>query len=125
MKTKNILLGIFSLLTFATYAQNEKNEKEEIEIAVTELKVKTENLDELINFDWDMLREMFKENDTEQEITVAFAYVNKSEVDTSKVRVDNFEMKWTGKTSDLDKLAETMKKSFDKLEEIDGRTIKN
>jgi hypothetical protein len=125
MKTKNILLGIFSLLTLATYAQNEKNEKVKTKTAVTELKVETENLDELKNFDWDMVKEMFKENDAEQEITLTFAYVNKSEVDKSKVRVDNFEMKWAGKTSDLDKLTATMKKSFEKLEEIDGRIIKN
>ena len=125
MKTKNILLGIFTLLTFSTYAQNEKKEKVETKTAVTELKVETENLDELKNFDWSILKEIFQENDAEQEITLAFAYVNKSEVDKSKVRVDNFEMKWTGKTSDLDKLTKTMKKSFDKLEEIDGRIIKN
>ncbi|SHF06004.1 hypothetical protein SAMN05444278_1383 [Psychroflexus salarius] len=125
MKTRNILIGILTLLTFATYAQNEKNEKVETKTAVTELKVETENLDELKNFDWNMVKEMFKENDAEQEITLAFAYVNKSEIDKSKVRVDNFEMKLTGKTADLDKLTARLKKSFDKLDEIDGRNIKN
>ena len=95
MKTKNILLGILSLMTFATYAQTEKNQKTESKTAVTELKVETENLDELKNFDWTMVKEMFEKNDSEQEITLAFAYVNKSEIDKSKVRVDNFEMKLT------------------------------
>lgn len=125
MKTKNILLGIFSLMTFATYAQTEKNKKVESKTAVTELKVETENLDELKNFDWNMVKEMFQENDAEQEITLAFAYVNKSEIDKSKVRVDNFKMKLTGKTADLDKLTAKLKKSFNKLGEIDGRNIKN
>ena len=125
MKTKNILLGFFSLMTFATYAQTEKSEKVESKTAVTELKVETENLDELKNFDWNMVKDMFQENDAEQEITLAFAYVNKSEIDKSKVRVDNFEMKLTGKTADLDKLTARLKKSFDKLDEIDGRNIKN
>ena len=125
MKTKNILLGIFTLMTFATYAQSEKNKKVESKTAVTELKVEAENLDELKNFDWNMVKEMFQENDAEQEITLAFAYVNKSEIDKSKVRVDNFEMKLTGKTADLDKLTSRLKKSFDKLDEINGRIIKN
>lgn len=125
MKTKNILLGIFSLMTFATFAQTEKSEKVESKTAVTELKVKTENLDELKNFDWNMVKEMFEENDAEQEITLAFAYVNKSDIDKSKVRVDNFELKLTGKTADLAKLTSRLKKSFDKLDEIDGRDIKN
>ena len=125
MKTKNILLGIFSLMTFATYAQIEKSEKVESKTAVTELKVETENLDELKNFDWNTVKEMFQENDAEQEITLVFAYVNKSDIDKSKVRVDNFEVKLTGKTADLDKLTSRLKKSFDKLDEINGRNIKN
>jgi hypothetical protein len=125
MNTKNILLGIFSLMTFATYAQTEKSEKAETKTAVTELKVETENLDELKNFDWNMVKEMFQENDAEQEITLSFAYVNKSDIDKSKVRVDNFEMKLTGKTADLEKLTARLKKLFDKLDEIDGRDIKN
>jgi hypothetical protein len=125
MKTKSILLGILSLMTFAIYAQTEKIEKVELKTAVTELKVEMENLDELKNFDWDMVKEMFQENDAEQEITLAFSYVNKSEIDKTKVRVDNFEMKLTGKTADLDKLTARLKKSFDKLTEIEGRNIKN
>lgn len=72
-----------------------------------------------------MVKEMSQENDVEQEITLVFANVNKSESDKSKVRVDNFEMKLTGKTADLDKLTERLKKSFNKLGEIDGRNIKN
>ena len=125
MKIKSILLGIFSLMTFATYAQTDKSEKVESKTAVTELKVETENLDELKNFDWNMVKEMFQENDAEQVITLEFAYVNKSDIDKSKARVNNFEMKLTGKTADLDKLTSRLKKSFDKLDEIDGRNIKN
>ena len=81
MKTKNILIGILSLMTFVTYAQTEKSQKVESKTAVTQLKVETENLGELKNFDWNMVKEMFEENDSEQEITLAFAYVNKSEID--------------------------------------------
>lgn len=125
MKTKNILLGIFSLITFTNYAQTKKSEKVETKTAVTKLKVETENLEELKNFDWNMVKEMFQENDSEQEITLAFAYVNKSEIDKSKVRVDNFEMKLIGKTADLDELTAKLKKSFNKLDEINVENIKN
>ena len=47
MKTKHILLGIFSFLTFAIYAQTEKNKKNNSNSQVTEFKIKTENLDYL------------------------------------------------------------------------------
>lgn len=125
MKTQNILFLLLSFLTFATYAQTEKSVKVESESAVTELNVKTENLEELKNFDWNMVKEMFQENDAEQEITLAFSYVNKSEIDKSIIRVDNFEMKFTGKTADLDKLTASLKMTFDRLVEIDGRNIAN
>jgi len=125
MKTKNLLLGIFSLITVATYAQTEKSAKVEKKIVVTNLKVKTGNLDELKNFDWNMVKEIFQKNDPEQKITLAFAYVNKSEIDKSKAQVNHFEMKLTGKTADLDNLTAKLKKSFNKLDEINGRNIKN
>lgn len=122
MKRKNILLGIFSLLTIATYAQTEKSKTIETKSAVTELKVETENLDELKNFDWDMVKEMFEENDENQEITLAFVYMNKSEIDKSKVRLDNFEFKVTGKTSELENLTSKLKRTFEKLSELDGKS---
>ncbi|EGV42837.2 hypothetical protein BZARG_3035 [Bizionia argentinensis JUB59] len=125
MKTKNILLGILSLISFATYAQTEKSTVIETNSAVTQLNVEATNLDDLKNFDWEMVKEMFQENDKNQEITLAFAYVNKSEVDKSKIRVDNFEMKVTGKTADLDKLTTRLKKSFSKLDGINDRYINN
>ena len=125
MNTKNILLGFFSLMTFASYAQTEKNGKAETKTTVTELKVETENLDELKNFDWNMVKEMFQENDAEQEITLAFAYVNKSNIDKSKIRVDNFKMKLTCQKTDLEKLTARLKKSFDEMVEINDQAIKN
>ena len=125
MKIKNILLGIFSLITFATYAQTKKSLKVETKTAVTELKVETDNLNELKNFDWKMVKEMFLGNDAEQEITLTFEFVNKSKIDKSKVRVDNFKVKLTGKTGDLDKMTAQLNKSFGKLHEIDGLNNKN
>ena len=125
MNKKNILLGFFSLITFASYAQTEKSGKTETKTSVTELKVKTDNLDEIKNFDWNMVKEIFQENDADQEITLAFAYVNKSHIDKSKNQVDNFEMKLTCKKADLEKQTARLKKSLDKMVEINGQAIKN
>jgi hypothetical protein len=125
MKTKTILIGILILMTFATYAQSEKSKKAEIKTAVTEWKVETDKLDELRTFDWEMVKEMFQENDAEQEITLAFAYVNKSDVDKTKVRFDNFEIKLTEKKADLDKMTSRLKKSFEKLNKVVGQITKN
>lgn len=125
MKTKLILLGIFFLMTFASYAQTEKSGNSETKTNVMEFKVKTNNLDELKNFDWNVVKEMFQENDADQEIRLEFAYVNKSNTDKSKIRVDNFEMKLTCKKADLEKMTVRLKKSLDKMVEIDSQAIKN
>jgi hypothetical protein len=123
MITKNILLGIFSFLTFATQAQTKKNDIVETKSAVTELKIETENLEELKNFDWSMVEKMFQENDKDQEITLAFLYVNNSEIDKLKVRVDDFEFKVTGKTSDLKNLTSKLRRTFEKLSELNRKNI--
>lgn len=118
MKIKNILLGIFSLLTFSTYAQSEKSNVTETNSAVTEFKIEAENFDVLKNFDWDVVKELFKENDEDQEITLMVAYVNKSERDNSEFRIDNFEFKFTGPTANLDKFTTTIKSSIESFAEI-------
>ena len=123
MKAKSILIAVFTLLTFGSFAQTEKSELPETKNAVTDLTVETSNLDELRNFDWTMVKEMFQDNDKDQEITLAFTYLNKDKIDKTKIRVDNFRFKVTGKTADLDKLTASLKKSFEKLSEINERIV--
>ncbi|GAA4279790.1 hypothetical protein [Gaetbulibacter aestuarii] len=125
MNLKKFLPGIFLLLSMAVSAQSEKRTSKESEISVSALKFETDNLEELKNFDWSMIQDMFQDNETDEEITLEFIYENKSETDTSKVKVGNFTMKFTGKTSEVDKLIESMKKSFKKLEKITGESNKN
>ncbi len=113
MKIKNIVLGFFSLLTFAAHSQNHKDTIIEPIVAMTEYKVKTNNLDELKNFDWNTVRKIFQENDKDQDITLAFAYINKSEVDKSNIKIDNFDFKIKGKTSELENLVNMSKNMID------------
>ena len=125
MKTKNILLGIFTFLTIFTYAQSEKNNGYEIRTGINRLDIVFENKEELDNFDWNMLKEAFKENDQNQEITLSFSYKNNSEIDKSKVRLENFDFEITGKTSELENLTSKLKRTFEKLSELDGKTKAN
>lgn len=118
MKLRNFLFAIFSVVTLAAFGQTEKNQEVEASATVTELIIETENLEELNNFDWKIVKEMFQENDENQEISLVFAYVNKSDSNKSKVRVDNFEMKFTGKSADLDRLANGLRNSIEKLVEL-------
>lgn len=118
MNAKNYLVGFFTLLAFSGFAQTEKNPVPETKNAVTEFSVKTSDLDELKNFDWTVFNEMFGDNDKDQEITLAFTYLNNAETDKPKIRVDNFSFKVSGKTADLEKLTARLKKSLERLTEI-------
>jgi hypothetical protein len=86
-----------------------------------EFLVETDNIEELKSFDWSMVAEMFQENDENQEITLGFSYVNESEIDKTKVRIDNFKFKVTGKTSNLKNLTLKLRRTFKKLSELDGK----
>ena len=112
MKIRIFLLSLVSLFTFTTFAQSVK--PIEVKTAVTELKFEMETIEEMNDFDWEMISEIFKENDADQEITLAFAFVNNSDK-SSKVRIDNFDFKVKGKTSELESLTAKMKKSFETL----------
>ncbi len=119
MKTKIILITILSLLTFTSYSQNSK--EKEPKSTTTNFELKTSSIEKLQTFNWNTLKEMFKENEDDQEITIGFIYENKAQIDDSKVKIDNFEIKLSGKTSDLDKMTKRLKKSFDKLEELKNK----
>ncbi len=112
MKTKLLLIAIFSLITFTSIAQNNKTTSSTS--ATTNFELKTSSIEKLTTFNWNTLKEMFKENEDDQEITIAFVYENTT-------KIDNFEMKLSGKTSDLDKMTNRFKKSFQKLEEFDNK----
>ena len=110
MKLRNILFSVFCLCSFTTFAQTEKDSKVKSDNSVTEFKLKTDNAQELKNFDWNTVSEIFKQNDGTQEISLSFALVTKSKSDNAKSTTNNFEYKLTGKTADLDKMIVMLRK---------------
>jgi len=112
----------FSIIFFMVLASCTQFQKEgliESESAVTAFKVKAENLDELKNFNWETVKEMFKENDGDQEITLEFEFLNSIPSDTSKKRLDNFTFKLTGKTSHIDNMTSKLKRMIDKIADVE------
>jgi hypothetical protein len=119
MKTINILFSSIFFMALASCTQFEKEGLIESESAVTAFKVKAENLDELKNFDWETVKEIFKENDEDQEITLEFEFVNNAPTVTSKKRLDNFTFKLTGKTSHIDDMTSKLKRMVDKIADVE------
>lgn len=125
MRIKSILIGILSLITLTTYAQYKKSEKIEDDTTIKKLKIKIATPEELKNFDWNGLKEVFQENDAEQEVTLSLEYENKSESEKSKVKVDNFEIEITVRAADLDQLTKSLEKLSKKLYKLNNRGLKN
>jgi hypothetical protein len=126
MNLRTILFGIFTFLTVTFYAQTVKSGKYEIKTGINELKYSFENLEEMNNFDWNGIKEIFKSNDENEIISLIFLYnpTTNSELDKSQTKIDNWEFKVSGKNSDIDSLINKSKKIIGKLFEISKR-IKN
>ena len=124
MKTKIILIVILSLVTFASFAQNSTNEATISKSAVTVLKLETNDLKELKDIDWDMVEDLFDDNDKDQNITLAFGYTNKSDADASSTVINSFSFEFKGKSSDLSDLIDKSKKQIQRLVALND-TYKN
>lgn len=107
MKTKKIVIGTLALLTFAFIAFTQLNSNKNDKTAVTSFEIKAENIEELKNFDWNEINEMFKENEPEQEISLAVILLKNSKDG------DNLKYKVTGKSGNIDKLMQNMKNQLE------------
>ncbi|MEB8327924.1 hypothetical protein OO009_01035 [Flavobacteriaceae bacterium KMM 6897] len=95
MVLKKSLLAAFIFFSIAIHGQTEISPT----TAVTAFKVETDHLEELTNFDWDVVVDIFETNAPETEIKIILAYNHK--VQFNHTNVDNFELKVGGKTSEL------------------------
>jgi len=110
MKTKRILIGTLVLSIFAFIALTQVQSSKKIDkTAITSFEFKAENKEELKNLNWNTIKEMFKENDSEQEISLAVILSKKTESD------DILKYEFTGKTKDFDILTEQIKNQLTKL----------
>jgi hypothetical protein len=121
MKTKCFFLALFSVVTFTTFAQSGSVSLTDSNNVVTQFKLETGSIDYLKDFDWISVKEFFEANEDNQEISLEFSFINDTAMDTSKIRVDNFKVKVTGKTSDLDNLIDRLKRTFEKVAQLDGK----
>ncbi|MEJ1223168.1 hypothetical protein [Sediminicola sp. 1XM1-17] len=112
MTLKNSLLVFFALFSFAINAQTEIQKV----TGVTEFKVETDVLEELTNFDWEVVADIFEANAPETEIKIVLVY--DQEVKFNNVHVDNFELVLNGKTSELVSMIEKSKGMVAKLSKL-------
>lgn len=118
MKLKNLIIGIFALIAFNGYSQIQKEKIIATPAAVTEYHLKTSNIEELRDFDWTIVNEVFENNDSDEIIKLAFEYENPSTKRNAKPNLKNFKFEVTGTTEELPDLIEKSKKLVSNLLEI-------
>lgn len=119
MKTRHFFAAVLALLCISLYGQSEPTYSVKKRISVTELKVETDNLEELKNFDWEEVKAMFADTDPDHEIVLSIAYVGKSEGEEDGAKVDKFEMKASGKASQIDDLTQKLSRAYSILDKMD------
>lgn len=118
MKLKNLLLTIFTLITVSLYSQNTETKLEAATKAVTGFELKTDKIEELRDFDWTTLNDLFETNEEDQLIKLAFEYDNNSKKRNSKPSIKNLKFEVAGTTEELPELIEKSKKMVSKFLEI-------
>ncbi len=120
MKLKNLLFGIFSLITLSIFSQNREKKVLATTSAVTEFQLKTSHIEELATYDWTTIKDVFEENDENQIIKLAFEYENSSEKRNSKPDIKNMKFEISGTTRELPELIEKSKRMVSKFIEINS-----
>jgi hypothetical protein len=100
MNFKKILFFLILFFPFITFAQVEKTAKAS-EILVKEFRIEAKNMDDLKNFNWEMIPEMFVTNNKNDNITLSVFYANKDNISKSKAKNISFNYKISGKTEDI------------------------
>ena len=107
MKTKKIIIGTLAVFIFAFIAFTLFNPVKNDKVAITSFEIKAENVEELKDFDWNEINEMFKKNNPEQEISLAVILLKKSKTG------EDLKYKVTGKSENIDVLMKNIKRQLE------------
>lgn len=118
---KGLLLGLFSLLATNAFAQTSPYVTIESKVGVTAFEIQSDNLEELKNFDWSVVKDIVKNNDEEQWVEIKLSYLNTTESNRTKTKVDKFSVKSDGKTTDIEKVIGQIKKLVNAIYGVNTR----
>ena len=77
---------------------------------VKEFALKTSDIQTLKQFDWNKVKDIFKDNKATDSIKISISYVKKENADGTHPEFDNIETTVKGQQSDLNELIKTAKK---------------
>ncbi|WBU88406.1 hypothetical protein [Cellulophaga omnivescoria] len=118
MKTLNSLIATLLLLSFTSYAQNSDKQEDNKLVKHTDFRIETDNIEELRNYNWESVKEIFKGNNPEDKITISYTFNGNFKQNNGKVVLNNYGFTASGKTANLEALTLKLKNSLTNLDNI-------
>ena len=120
MKFKKLLFIALALIGIGSFAQNKESKFEVTKISVKSLKIETDDFQELKDFDWKGVKDMFEENSPEEEITLSIQY-NQPEDGISE-GINNWSSSFTSKNKNLDAMISKIQKIIINLDKVNSNS---
>jgi hypothetical protein len=116
MNLKSIAFVVLTFLTLTTNAQSEKSVEINADKSVSKLIIQTDSYEELEDFEWSSINEIFKSNDPNDDIKLKIGFSEKLELGTADI--EEWSITLSGKTSELESLTERAKNILEKLSAV-------
>lgn len=117
MTIKHYLLAFLLSSALGGFAQKAPSERSAAHSTLSEFKFESESLQELRDFDWTLVEQIFEENRAEDSIYLVFAYSNPNEANAGERGFEHFEIALSGPTANLDKMKANLEKYLARLEQ--------
>ncbi len=111
MSLRNLILAVSMMCSGAAIAQTTSTNPPKINGFVASIELELSNADAISKFDWSAVKEVFKDNDPDQAISISLAF--KKDQENSSTDSEYLQKaKVTGITKNLDELINNLKKIF-------------
>ena len=121
MASRNLFIAaLLFIITTNVFSQNKEQIISSTE-SVSKFHLQTDNIQDLKDFDWSTLKELFKGNEPNKIVKLVFQYENESKKRNSKPNIKNLKFEMSGTTAELPDLLEKAQKMVDNFIAIDDK----
>lgn len=121
MASRNLFIAaLLFIITTNVFSQNKEQIISSTE-SVSKFHLQTDNIQDLKDFDWSTLKELFQGNEPNKIVKLVFQYENESKKRNSKPNIKNLKFEMSGTTAELPDLLEKAQKMVDNFIAIDDK----
>ncbi|QBA65223.1 hypothetical protein [Muriicola soli] len=115
MKIRFTLFLLLSFTILQINAQRQSPASRQTEIAINALHITVDSFEELQDVDWSEIREIFRDNKSDEIISIGFSL--KDQIQRNNYTMDSFEFTLKGKTEEVESMISKTKRIIASLAE--------